>query len=415
MSPMALLLVLLVLAYIGSLWATSGGKRAFGSPSGIEYVVLGALLGPEALGALSYAAMAAFEPIAIVALGWIGLIFGLECGLVGAGRAPLGRISLGLTFTLITGGVCATAAWYLLGWLRFDDDTTRLVMSGAVALVSVETTRHAMQWISEQHMLSGSLAGLVLDLEAADDAPVLIALAGLFAFLSGQHELFGLQLPPVLMALLTLGTGIVLGGVSSFLISKDASPVERWTVLLGAVLLATGMARSLGLSAMAATFALGTTLSAFSRDATTLREQIGRTEGAVLLPALLLAGAHLRRPEGHTEIILVGCAVLLRIAMSFLFGLGLSLRRRETRGLGLWLGAGMLAPGSLTVVVGFAVTLRCPPEIARPALVIAFLGTLLGELIGPRALKQVLGRFSSAPARPRPSQQGPGGDAEQPS
>ena len=412
---MALLLVLLVLAYIGSLWATSGGRRAFGSPSGIEFVVLGALLGPQALGALSHDAMTAFEPIAIVALGWIGLIFGVECGLVGARRAPLARISLGLAFTLITGGVCAFAAYQLLGWLHIEQMPLRLVLSGAIALVSVETTRHAMQWISEQHMLSGSLAGLVLDLEAADDAPVLLALACLFALLSGPHTLFGLQLAPLMMAAVTLGTGAVLGGVSAWLIGKDSSTVERWTVLLGSVWLATGMARSLGLSAMAATFALGATLAALSRDAPKLREQVGATEGAVLLPALLLAGAHLQKPSGEPEYLLIGVALALRIAMSFLFGVALSLKRKETRGLGFWLGAGMLAPGSLTVIVGFALTLRCPPQVARPALAVAFLGTLLGELIGPRALKQVLGRFSSAPAQPRPSDRGPDAGLEQPS
>ncbi|MDB4971924.1 MAG: Na(+)/H(+) antiporter [Myxococcaceae bacterium] len=404
---MALLLVLLVLAYIGSLWTASGGRRAFGSPSGIEYVVLGALLGPEALGVLSDSAMTAFEPIAIVALGWIGLIFGLECGLVGSSRAPLGRMSLGLAFTLITGGVCALASFGLLGWLRIHDEPVRLVLSGAIALVSVETTRHAMQWISETHMLSGSLAGLVLDLEAADDAPVLIALAVLFSILAGPHELFGLHVPALMMACLTLGTGLALGAVAAWLIAKDASPVERWTVLLGAAWLATGMAKSLGLSAMATTFVLGATLSALSRDAVKLRTQITGTEGAVLLPALLLAGARLQRPQGEGEILLIGCALALRVAMSFLFGVALSLKRKETRGLGLWLGAGMLAPGSLTVIVGFAIALRCPDTIARPALAVAFLGTLLGEMIGPRALKQVLARFSSAPAQPRPDS-GPG-------
>jgi hypothetical protein len=99
---------------------------------------------------------------------------------------------------------------------------------------------------------------------------------------------------------------------------------------------------------------------------------------------------------------LIGCALGLRVLLSFLFGFGLSLKRPETRGLGLWIGAGMLAPGSLTVLVGFAMTLRCPPEIARPALTLAVVGTLLGELLGPRALKHILHRFTSAPPSPPP-------------
>jgi hypothetical protein len=404
MSPMALLLVLLVLAYIGSLWAASGRRRAFGSPSGIEYVVLGALLGPEALGALSHEAMKAFEPVAIVALGWLGLIFGLECGMVGERRAPLGRMALGLLFSVVTALVVGASCWYALSSLQVEPQRA-LWLSGALALVSVETTRHALQWISEEHMLSGSLAGLVLDLEAADDAPVLLALAVLFAAMSGHHQILGQHTPPLGMAAVTIGSGLVLGAVSGWLIGRASSPVERWTILLGSVWLATGMAKSLGLSALAATFTLGATLSAFSQQAGKLRDVMGRTEGAVLLPALLLAGAHLRRPE-PLEAMLIGGALALRIALNFVFGFGLSRKRRETHGLGIWIGAGMLAPGSLTVVVGFAMTLRCPPEIARPALLLAVLGTLLGELLGPRALKRILHRFSSAPPTapgPRPS------------
>ena len=39
MSPLLLLLVLLVVAYIGGHWAAAPGKRAFGTASGVEYVV----------------------------------------------------------------------------------------------------------------------------------------------------------------------------------------------------------------------------------------------------------------------------------------------------------------------------------------------------------------------------------------
>lgn len=400
MSPMALLLVLLVLAYIGSLWASAGRKRAFGSPSGIEYVVLGALLGPEALGVLNNSALDVFEPLAIVALGWIGLIFGLECGLVAGRRAPLGRMALGLAFTLVTAAITASASYCLLGWLQLHDQPTRMILSAAIALVSVETARHAVQWIGEELLISGSLAGLLLDLEAADDIPVLLALSGLFAYLAGDHALYGHTLPPIALGLGTLLAGAALGAPCAWLLERAGSKAERWTVLLGAAWLTTGMAKSVGLSAIASTFALGTALAAFSSERELLRSQLGRTEGAVLLPALLLAGAQLHPPRGRAELLLVCAAIALRLALSFVFGVALSLKRRETRGLGLWLGAGMLAPGSLTMVVGFALTLRCPPEIARPALAVAFVGTLFGELVGPRALRQVIKRFTPAPPKP---------------
>jgi Kef-type K+ transport system membrane component KefB len=402
MSPMALLLVLLVLAYIGSLWAASGRKRAFGSPSGIEYVVLGALLGPEALGVLGQQALVTFEPVAIVALGWIGLIFGLECGLVAGRRAPLHRMALGLTFTAITAGATFYASFRLLDWMNLHDASTRIVLCGAVALVSVETARHAVQWIGEEALLSGSLAGLLLDLEAADDIPVLLALSALFAYVAGDHELYGQAISPWALGAGTLVAGAVLGAPCAWLMDRAGSKAERWTVLLGAAWLTTGIAKSLGLSAVASTFAFGASLATFTREREVLRLSLGRTEGAVLLPALLLTGAQLRHPVGPGELLLIALAIGLRLLLSLAFGVALSLKRPETRGLGLWLGAGMLSPGSLTMVVGFALSMRCPPEVARPALAVAALGTLLGELVGPRALREVIGRFN---VEPRPSRE----------
>ncbi len=397
MSPMALLLLLLVLAYIGSLWASSGRTRAFGSPSGIEYAALGLLLGPNALGVLGQGAIAELRPVAIVALGWIGLVFGLECGIVGARRASFKRLALGLFFTLVTAGLTVWVAWWLLGWFGVMS-AQRAWMSAAVGLVSAETTRHAVRWIGERQPLSGPLSELLLDLAAADDAPVLFALALFCAELSGPRALFGRPIAPVALAATTIATGALLGLIAAWLLGRASSPVERWTILLGATWLATGMANSLGLSAVAATFALGLTLSAASRDAPRLRAQVVQTEGAVLLPALLLAGPQLDLPRSAAEVALVGGALGVRVAMSFVCGFALSFARRELRGLGHWLGGGMLASGSLTMIVGFALSLRCPSEIARPALAIAFLGTLLGEVIGPAALRRALVHSSEPPA-----------------
>ncbi|HEY6882079.1 MAG TPA: hypothetical protein VI299_28815, partial [Polyangiales bacterium] len=286
------------------------------------------------------------------------------------------------------------ASYRLLEWLSLHDEGVRLLLSGAIALVSVETARHAVQWIGEDAPLSGSLAGLLLDLEAADDIPVLLALSALFAYMAGEHTLLGHALSPWALGAGVLFAGTLLGAPCAWLMDRASSKAERWTVLLGAAWLATGMAKSLGLSAIASTFALGISLASFTRDREALRVSLGRTEGAVLLPALLLAGAQLRRPQGPGELLLIAAAIGLRLALSLTFGVLLSLKRKETRGAGLWLGAGMLAPGSLTMVVGFALSLRCPPEIARPALTVAFVATLLGELVGPRALRLVIERFA---------------------
>lgn len=405
MSPMALLLLLLVLAYIGGMGASPERKRAFGSPSGIEYVVLGLLLGPEALAVLGNEAMQALEPIAIVALGWVGLLFGLECGIVDERSAAPGRIAAGLAFTIATAIAAAFATFHLLVYFDPGPPAGRLPLCAAIGLVTAETTRHAVRWLGERQPLSGPLADLLRDLGAADDAPVLLALAVLFAQLPGERTAFDLPLSPIQLAGLTIAASAALGVLTAWLLGHAGDKVERWTILLGAAWLITGMARSLGLSALAGTFTLGLTLRAVSPDAAQLRALLSPTEGAVLLPALMLGGAHLTLPASGAEVAIIGGALGVRLVMSLAFGYLLSFARSDTRGLGPWLGAGMLASGTLTMIVAFGIALNFPPDIGRPALLVAFLGTLLGEVIGPAALRHAFGRASAPP--PPPTTGGP--------
>ena len=85
-------------------------------------------------------------------------------------------------------------------------------------------------------------------------------------------------------------------------------------ILLGAGLLATGGIESIGLSAMGTSFALGVTLSLKVKDTEQIREKLASTEGPVLLPALLLAGAHLAAPRVVGEWWMLALATAARIA-----------------------------------------------------------------------------------------------------
>jgi pimeloyl-ACP methyl ester carboxylesterase len=49
------------------------------------------------------------------------------------------------------------------------------------------------------------------------------------------------------------------------------------------------------------------------------------------------------------------------------------------------------------MMVGFAIALRFPGQIGRVVLVVAGAGTLLGELIGPFALRRALARVGEIP------------------
>lgn len=408
---MPLLLSLLVAAYIGSLWV-SGRGRSYGLPSGVEYVVLGTLIGPQWSGLIGSEVLRAFDPIAFVALGWLALGFGLECGVVGERSVPPRRVALGSIFAAATAAITALTVWFVAPLLGFARDEHLWTVSSAIGILSCETTRHAVRWVTDRHLTEGPLSELIADLSAADDAIVLVALAVLFAWFDEPRALFGTELPRGTSAALALGLGVALGLVAAALIRTMSRRVEWWGVLLGAALLCIGVTSSLGMSAMSAMFAMGLSLSAASHEGAALRQMFGRTERAVLLPALILAGGHLVIPRSLPAGLLVCAAVLGRAMASYLSGVLVASVRTYARPAASWLGLGMLSSGTLTMTVGFAVALRFDPVIGELALAAAFAGTVAGELIGPVALRRALllsGEIreeprSSQPDAPAPSQ-----------
>jgi hypothetical protein len=349
---MPLLLTLLVVAYIGSVWMGGRGPRSIGSPSGAEYVLLGVLLGPLALGALSNAALSSFQPLAHVALGWISFGYGLEYGVLGERRTRLRSVLAAALLAAIAMVAAAACVMYVALTLGEPFDRDLMLLCAAVGLVSAETTRHAVRWVSERHLAEGPLSELV--------------------------------------ALLTLGLGSLLGIACAWLVGRTPRHVEWWTLMMGCTWFASGIATNLDQSGMTATFMLGLALNLFSSHASELRSMFSRTEGAILLPALVLAGAHVRAPGEQLEMLLIAVALLARMLGAMISGATVACVRKSTRPAAGWLGLGMLSSGTLTMMVGFALALRFEGRVGRLALLIAGLGTLLGELVGPFALRRAL-------------------------
>jgi Kef-type K+ transport system membrane component KefB len=387
MTPVTLLLVLLVVAYIGGHWADSPGKRAFGSASGVEYVVLGLVLGPQVLGSLDDQVLLTFEPVSLVSLGWIALGYGAEVGAVGDQGVRKGPVLCGLVLTMLIAVVTALCVYPMAWWLS---DTERLLLSASVGLVSAQSARDAVVWMAHRHASDGPLQRWLLDFSRADDAPVLVSLPFLFAAFHPRQTLAGLDPGPAVMACGSLLLGALLGLIAAWLASFSSSTVERWTILLGSAWLATGAAEGLGLSAMGSCFALGVSLSLRLKNTEQMREKLAATEGPVLLPALVMAGAHLSLPRTSNEWLLLGCASAARVAVTVLGGGVFGLATGRSREVRTVFGVGLLSSGTLSVIVGFALLLRFDGDAGRTALSAAFIGTLLGELVGTPALRRAL-------------------------
>lgn len=400
MSSILVLVGLLVLAYLGSILVGGRSVRGYGLPSGSEWVLLGLVVGPHALGTVTRPTLSALEPLALVALAWLALVTGVDYGFVGPRRIRLRRLLAAVVLSLGSAvGVAGAFAVYAQTFTTLRGHDLLIACIG-VGAVSCETTRYAVRWVAERYAATGPLSDLVADIADGDDVVPLLAIT--VAFTLAPTPGLTLVLPFWGLALATVGTGALLGALGSALLRVELRVTQSWGIVLGAALFGVGIAARIGGSVLGLAFVLGLSLSLLAGRREELRAMLEPSEHPVILPVLVLAGAYVDFDAPARVGLLVAVVIAARVAVKWTSGALLRLSRGG-RNAGPFLGFGLLPSGALAMAFGLAFALRFPGEVGQTVLIVALSVTLFGELVGPTALLFALRRAGEvdAPASSR--------------
>jgi Kef-type K+ transport system membrane component KefB len=388
-NALLLLMGLLVLSYLGSFLVSGRTVRGAGLPSGVEYVALGFVLGPRALGLVGGDTLASFEPVVQVALGWLAFAVGLDFGFAGEKRVRIGSLLLGTISSLVTGGAVAGATWVAMRRLHFDaTPTERVLLAGGVGAACSETTRHAVRWVVERHDARGPLSDRLNELAHTDDLLPLLGVAVLFA-LEPTHNVL-VKMPLRDWPAMTVGLGLLLGGGAALLVRSELRLDDTWGVLFGISLIAIGTSARLALSTLTASFFVGLAMSVLSRHGRDLRAMVAPTERPVLLPALLLAGAQLDFRASPALPWIVGAAIAARFLAKTLVGGLLAVASKPARKAGPFVGLSLVSSGALAMSIGLAFALRFRGRVGDTVLAAAVVSATVGEFVGPVRLRHAL-------------------------
>jgi hypothetical protein len=396
-SALQALFILLLVAYVGGFLMGGRGIRGLGLPSGSEWLVLGIAASPGALGVLSGSEVSSFAPLALLATGWIALLVGLEFGVDGDRRIRAAGLALGILSGLLGFVGVAAAVWTVLRFvpaasaaLRSPGDHTLVVVGIAVALT--DTSRHLVRWAAERLCARGPVLERVADVALTDDV-VPIAIVGLLVSIDSSRGV-----PALPIAGFPLGA--LLGVACALLLGRELRVASFWGLLFGFSLLATGLSEQLDLPSVSAGFALGLALALASplrREARTLASSV---EGAVILPALFLAGVRSTVITGPL-LWIVGAAIAARLATAVLTAGMVAATFPATRRGGGALALAFFPVGPLGIAIALSVNLRYPGAAGDLVLATTVAAAIAGEFIGPPALRRALrraGELGAAPA-----------------
>jgi Kef-type K+ transport system membrane component KefB len=412
-----ILVGLVVLAFLASRLLHGYAERV-GLVSGIEYAVVGVLIGPQMPWSLLDAdILLSLDLLISLLLGLLGFMVGLHA------REALRRFEHFLAGSLAALAVAVAVGLAVLGLIQWiepvyladpvpmieipvwadgtylyqlyaADDALWLALTlGAAAAIASST---AIRATAKRWKAEGPPVVLLADLAAAGQV-IAIMLFGLA--LAGDRAIdaadsYGLSL--VEWALLIGAAGAVTGLLFMIFIGGAEDDLRLYLATIGVVIFAAGIGAALGISPLFVNLIAGLTVAATSAHGDRLRKNLDSLRRPVSILLLVFAGLAWR-PVGGWLWLIPAAYLLTRVGARLLatrwavstFVHGVELRR---------VGGGLIGQGSLAAAIALSYA-QGHPDRGHIVLSAVLLPMLVTDLFAARTLRRVLANAGAI--RPR--------------
>ena len=362
--------------------------------TGAEFILIGLCLGELMLGFLDGPALQGLDPLLFLALGWIGLMFGVQLEIPRIARFPRQYFFFALLQATVTLVVCLLP-FLLLVWIggRFPSD---LFIAGALTLgaIAVPTAQSSLALIQKELGVRRNKVMEVLIYVSGIDALIgLVVFGFLFCYVHAGSPVGMRSLISVQYLILSLGLGIVMGALLHILTRLRCSEGELLLFIMGAVVFSAGAAEFLGISPLFVTAVAGFVIA----NARGAKERISRAlttlEKPFYIMVLILGGAMLHPVrEWSVVLVLAFVYVLMRLAGKWLGGYAGSRLFRDPVQLPSSIGLGLVSQGGMTAAMVVSFHRAVGGELANSILLVVLVAIIVNELISPFLARFVVGK-----------------------
>jgi Kef-type K+ transport system membrane component KefB len=414
------LLALVVAATLLAHFVLGKAQARFLYSTGGEYILLGVLIGPElpALlsaitgtpvawqGAIDREVLRQIAPLISLAIGWAGLVYGLQFDLRAmlnsrSGAFTLSGVQAGVTFALVYG----VGRWVLAGtgFLGLDGDQASLaaLFLGATAAVSSPA---AWELVNQRFPTQGRHSTMLRDGGTIDELVGVLAFGLIFClFHPAQDSPLSRPLTPTEWYVISVLLGAVMGAVFHIFLGDEDDEDHLFLAFTGIIVFGSGAAWYLNLSPLLVSLVLGMVLGNTSRHAKRVLPVILRTHKPMVLLLLIFAGA-LWTPVSWPAFVLAVLYISLRslgkLGGGWLAALSIGPAVRRD------LGRGLLGHGEIAVAMALNLRLVYEGPFVDWVFTAVLVSLVLNELWSARLLKGFLIDAGDIKAAAQASQEG---------
>jgi hypothetical protein len=402
LSPGILLIAIVAGAYLAAHVASEWLARRHLAVSGAEYLLLGALLGPEVSGLIQASDVDGFAPFLTLAFGWVGALVGAQFHVPELWRLPLTPFGVALAGAALAGLAATAAMGGLLVWGLGLDPADAWVPALALGAIAVSSAPAGVAVMARKLGTRGPVLRQ-LHVATAVDALVAIAVFGFLlaaappALAAGERMLSGVEL-----SLVSVGIGVVGGALFHLFLGRERHIDRLFIALAGALILVSGAAAYLRVSPLLPALLVGFVLVNTSPSRSEIRQVLGRVERPLYFTLLIFAGAAWRSGGPGwllVSVAFVGVRILAKVGGSALAARALGALPR----LGRRWGWGLVGHGGLAVALALNYHMYDPSPLSDTVFTAALLSVLATDFFSARVVGAVveaapkLRRASSAP------------------
>lgn len=368
--------------------------------SGTEFLLLGYMIGPRGLGLIPAAITESLDPLIHLALGWAGLMFGLQFNRRSVLLYRRRRWLLAFLQALITSAVVAVGAWLLLPLLFHSiDDETRLRAAAILGVCAGPTAPSSIHYFSRVFRIRGRVDRLLKFIAGVDGIPPILLLGLAAGLLHVSNMGLGEGLPGWKWLLVGLFIGVVLGLLLSVLVGLDFKREELLLFVLGIVALASGLAQYLHLPAVFLTFFAGITTANTAWHREEIHKLAAHAEKPIYLTFLVLTGTLVVFDDVRV-LVLAGLLVLLRLGGKVVGNVVWRWIPFEPLARSPWLGLALVSQGGLTLVLAVDFYFLYSPDVEISGITLlvvsaVVIAVLANEILSPLFIRGLFPTIAS--------------------
>lgn len=322
MTPILGFLIVLAVAFAGSLLLSP--RLNYANPfiwgiiiSGIPYILIGLLLGPHTSNFLSQEILLKLEPLISLALGWVGILFGIQLRWKNLLRFPLNYVLFTSLESLVSFGVILILSvvlfWNLIAASRIQMLQAALILAALGCITSPITIARAIS----VNKARGRLTHLVQFISGLDAFWGIVAAGVIFALI---HPLpTGLVSFPGEWLIVSIAIGAGVGLLFNYLLKGWFTQEEIFLLVLGLVIFTSGIGFYLHVSPIFLNMIVGIVLAQSQRNYQKVTRVLVLAEKPIYLMLLIFAGAMWHLPDSM-ELLLIFGFIATRYVAKYLGG-----------------------------------------------------------------------------------------------